>query len=413
MIDKLLEGKLLTLLVGSVFRAVEIFVRAIHLGVRGVRLVVQEKLTTPIDRRISRVGKRRVARTATVDDASIVFVETDGEYTGDAKYIAEELLRRAPAHTITWVLRAPSVGPFPREFRFVREGTADCFRAIARAKVVVHDGRRLHEAGVVKSPDQLWLQAWPGGSALDPQTDVVLTGSTSEDDLLAGAPARRLRLGHARNDLLVDTSPGRSAALRKKVLDRLHVAETGQRFLLYAPARSDDALAAPLSGIDFAALRSTLSERFGGTWDVLVRAPHVARAEADMWLAGLPAYCHNASRHPDLQELLAVADAGMTDRSGWMSDYLLTGRPAFLFATPLGAERAGAADLPLPVATSSAELLAAVAHFDREAHADAIGQFLSRRGSVDDGGSAARIVDEIIQCAGRPAGGAPGSRESA
>src|SRR5690606_18858151 len=90
MIDKLIEGKLVTLLVGGLFRAVEIFVRTIHLTVRGIRLLVQETITSRIDARLSRIGKRRVARAARVDAGSVVVIEPDGEYTGDAKYVAEE-----------------------------------------------------------------------------------------------------------------------------------------------------------------------------------------------------------------------------------------------------------------------------------------------------------------------------------
>ncbi|MFT4221269.1 MAG: CDP-glycerol glycerophosphotransferase family protein [Microbacterium sp.] len=370
MIDKLIEGRLLTVIVGSVFRLVEVFVRAIHLGVRGLAALVQNALTSPIDAWMSVFGKRMVARRVAVDGSSIVIIEQDGEYAGDPKYVAEELLRRAAPYRITWVLRPQSVGPYPREFHFVRYGTADYVRAVAAAKVVVHSGRCLQQSGVVNRSGQHWLHTGPG-----------------------------LTLGHPRNDILFHTSPEAAGELRKKALDRLGIADTGQRLALFTPARGDGARGAPLSGIDFIRLRAALSERFGGTWDILIRVHGSGTAPSDLSLAGLPAYCHNASSYPDVQELLVLADAGIADRSRWLCDYLLTGKPAFVFCAQR--DQARGCDEHLPLATSNDELLAQIAGFDPEAHRHRIEQFLKARGSGDDGSAARRVVDRIEELMAR------------
>jgi CDP-glycerol glycerophosphotransferase len=401
MIDKLIEGKLLTLIVGSVFRLVEIVVRTVHITVRGVRLLVQELVTSRIDAGISRLGKRMVASRTPVDPSSIVFIERDGEYTGDAKYIAEELLRRGADVTVTWVLHEQSIGPFPREFRFVRRGTADAFRAIARAKVVVQDGHDLQRSGAVKAPGQHWVQT--GSSALGPVTlgrggrpDVVLTGSVREDaaSTAYGPDAQPTRLGHPRHDILIGTTPETADAVRKKVLDRLALTDSGQRFLLYTPSRAGEAGAAPLSGVDFVAVRAALSERFGGAWEILVRLSDRSKTRSEMMMAGLPAFCRNASTYPDLQELLVVADAGMTDGAGWFWDYLLTDKPAFLFSTHPGARR-DIEESPFTLAGSNRELLDDIAQFDPAAHARRVAQFVDGSGAVHDGAAASRVVDRI------------------
>ncbi|BDV30042.1 CDP-glycerol glycerophosphotransferase family protein [Microbacterium terricola] len=367
MINTLIEGKLVTLIVGSVFRIVEILVRAVHLAVRALRILIQEGVTSRIDRWLSRFGKRMVATRTRVDPTSIVLIERHGEYTGDPKYIAEELLRRGAPYKITWVLRDHSVGPFPREFRFVRHATAGFFRAVAGATVVIQDGRSLQESGAVKGPAQRWLEIGHG-----------TIGTT---------------LGHARNDILLDTSQETADRLRKKVLARLGIADRGQKFLLYDPASGDDTRAAPLSGIDIVAVRAALSTTFGGTWDVVIRTHATSRTQSDLWLAGLPSFCHDASFYPDLQELLVVADAGMTDHSRWIPDYLLTRKPAFLFS-PHAAGPAPAG-VPLPTATSNQELLSSIAQFDQAAHTRAVEQFLQTSSSIDDGSAASRIVDRI------------------
>ncbi len=424
MIDKLIEGKLLTVLVGSVFRLVEILVRTVHVTVRGIRLLVQEVVTSRIDTWLSSFGKRMVANRTRVEQSSIVLIERDGEYTGDPKYIAEEILRRGAPLTITWVLRDRSIGPFPSEFHFVKYGTAEYFRSVAGAKVVVQNAHCLQESGVVKGSSQQWVQTWHdplGLKRLDSagrdrrsylrlreldntQTDVLLTNSTFEDDVFTETywpDVPKSRIGHPRNDVLSDTSQETATRMRKKALDRLDIADTGQRFLLYGPTRGGDPRATPLSGIDVNAVRAALSERFGGTWEILIRTHNSDKAQSDVLLAGLPAYCHNASFHPDVQELLVLADAGMTDGAGWICDYLLTAKPAFLFSTHERGTSRDLEKLPLPLATSNHALLRNIEQFDHEVHGRKIGQFLEVSGSVDDGHAASRVVDRLEELISR------------
>lgn len=420
MIDKLLEGKLLTLLVGSVFRLVEIVVRTIHITVRGIRLAIQDAVTSPIDRWIAATGKRRLAENTPVDDTSVVLIQADGEYTGEPKYIAEEILRRGGGTSITWVLRDQSVGPFPREFDFVRYGTARYFRAVAGAKVVIQDGPSLEASDAAKGPHRHWIRASNGSVAsavLEPslveqtaprrdrssgarRIDTILTNSAPTAGASAVGPTT-LALGHARNDLLFDTSPETAAAVRKKVLTRLGIVDAGQRFLLYAPTRQRSAATAALSGIDIPAVRAALAAAFGGTWEILIRTHQPGKAASDILLAGLPASCHNASFHPDAQELLALADAGLTDAAGWICDYLLTAKPAFLFAAQRPGQERVLDGTPFTVARSSRELVEDIQQFDRERYEDRIARFLDVHGNADDGAAASRIVDRLEELLAR------------
>jgi|GEM_PF-2758116 len=392
MIDRLLEGRLLTLIVGSVFRLVEILVRTVHITVRGIRLLVQETVTSRIDRWLSGFGKRAIARQARVDRSSIVLVRKDGEYTGDLKYIAEEILRRGGSARITWALHDRARGPFPREFRFVRFGTAAFFRTVAGAGVVIQDGRPLQESGARRGPAQLWLQA--DGTVVG---DAAARDAASSGAAASGEWSAR---GHARNDLLVGATEEDRAAVRKRVLDRLAVADTGQRFLLYTPAPGSHPGAVSLGGFDPVRVRAALSERFGGTWEILVRPPHTGTAESAMMLAGLPAFCRNAALHPDLQELLAVADAGLATGPGWIADYLLTGRPAFVLTS--SAEAPSSA--PLIVARSSDGLLRAIAGFDADAHERGVAEHRRASRDDEDGRAASRIVDRIEELTGMTVG---------
>ena len=409
---------------GAFFRIFEIFFRTIHLLVRALRFFVQGVLTAPVDAALSRVGKRRVAEQAEVDQNSIVLVAMQGEYTCNPKYIAEEILRRELPFKITWVLRGNSVGPYPSEFQFVGHNSVPFFEALASAKVVVQNGHSIQRSGAQKSDSQFWLQTWHGSLGLkrlegaggdqkfydemrkldNEQTDLVLTNSTFEDEVFTNtywSEVPKLMLGHARNDILFDKSDETAKELRRKVLDRLNIVDTGQNFVLYAPTHDDDRLTERLSGVDFSAIRKSLATKFGGKWEILIRTHNSNKRSSDRWLAGLPAYCHNASFYPDMQELLVVAGAGISDYSSWVCDFILTNKPAFLFSTDLSAysEERGFyhefADTPFTMATSNKTLMSNITAFDQAVYDQKIAAFLEKCGSMDDGKSAARIVDKI------------------
>ena len=391
---------------------------------RGLSLIVQRFLTRPIDARLSQLGKRRLAQSAKVKQDSIVLVAMQGEYTCNPKYIAEEILRRELPYKLTWVLRGDSVGPYPSSFRYVTHESLEFYQAIAKAKVVVQNGHSMQRAGVAKGPSQYWLQTWHGSLGLkrlegaggdhkfyetmqkldNEQTDFVLTNSTFEDEVFTNTywpDVPKPMLGHARNDVLFDRSQETADRLRKKVLDRLDIVDTGQNFVLYAPTHDDNRSTARLSGVDFTAIRTALADKFGGEWEILIRTHNTNKRAADQWLAGLPAYCHNASFYPDMQELLVVAGAGISDYSSWVCDFILTNKPAFLFSTDLTAysEQRGFyhdfADTPFTMATSNQALAENIARFDQADYDRKIASFLEMCGSMDDGKAAARIVDKI------------------
>lgn len=385
---------------------------------------MQNVLTSRVDALLSKAGKRLVARKTPVDDSSIVLIAMQGEYTCNPKYIAEEILRRGLPYEITWVLRGQSVGPYPGEFRFVEHNTPDFFQAIASAKIVIQNGHSMQRSGAQKGPSQYWLQTWHGSLGLkklegaggdykfyrrmqeldNTQTDIVLTNSTFEDKVFTDTywpDVQKLMLGHARNDVLFDRSQKTADELRQKVLDRLGITDTGQKFLLYAPTHDDNNKSVVLSGIDTVRLRSALAAKFGGTWEILIRTHNTNKRQSDASLAGLPAFCHNASFYPDMQELLVVADAGMTDYSSWVCDYILTNKPSFLFSTNFGSytQQRGFyhdfADTPFTMATSNQELLDNIERFDQEVYDRKIADFLEMCGSIDDGRAASRIVDKL------------------
>ena len=146
----------------------------------------------------------------------------------------------------------------------------------------------------------------------------------------------------------------------------------------------------------FERMAGALSRKFGGEWTLLVRLHRWTRGVKIRTAGGSVV---DATDYPDMQELIVVAEAGITDFSSWIFDYVVTGRPGFIFAS--GAERYAAAtglcypleESPFPVAYDAETLFANVAAFDEAAYAGRVKEFLDRMECVDDGRSAERVAD--------------------
>lgn len=422
--DRLIKGKIFTGISDKVFRIFEIAMRIVTLVLKVVNKLVNHYIASKLDVVLQRIGRRMVVNSTQVSDNTILFVTDQGEYTCNPKYIAEEIMRRKLPYEVTWVLRGKALGPYPQGFNLVKDGSPDYFRAVAGAKVVVENGHSLQRNGVYKNKGQVWIQTWHGSLGLkklegaggdqnfyrrmqkldQEQTDYVITNSQFEDNVFnstywTGVPS--LRLGHARNDILFEESKERLQYLRKKVLKRLNIEDRGQKFLLFAPTHNDKVSDRSYGNLDFDALVETLEEKFGGTWDILIRTHNSNKGKSNKWLAGLPMYCYNASFYPDMQELLILADVGLTDYSSWICDYILTRKPSFLYGANIDMFKQTRGfyhkfeDTPFSIATSNKQLIDNITEFKQKEYERKIDKFLNDCECIDDGNAAKRIVDKI------------------
>ena len=104
---------------------------------------------------------------------------------------------------------------------------------------------------------------------------------------------------------------------------------------------------------------------------------------------------------------MAITHVAITDYSSWICEFLLTGRPGFLFATDadyyLQNERALVYPLdstPFPLAKNTKQLVDNILNFDADKfEADRV-KFLEKYGSVDDGNASKRTVEKIKEILG-------------
>jgi CDP-glycerol glycerophosphotransferase len=211
---------------------------------------------------------------------------------------------------------------------------------------------------------------------------------------------KHLRIGHARNDLFFD--PDKMESLRQSI-HAFYKIPSHKKIVLYAPTFRNRLTDGPAAvHADFALLQEALTNRFGGEWVVLNRLHfHDAKKRKDSDSENSPDVI-DASSYPDMQELLAAADAGITDYSSWIFDYLFTGRPAFLYAQDIQeyVNNRGfyypLSETPFSISDCDQALAENIRNFSEESYHENVRQFLEEKGCYEKGTAARKAVDKLL-----------------
>ena len=342
---------------------------------------------------------------AAVEPKKIVFNQFQGGGFGcNPKYIAAELLRRRRDLDLVWLARdaAAVQRELPAGIRAVAWKSPAALRELATAGVWVANhnlGHFVRHCGLVKKPGQRYYQTWHGsfgikrctetlGAAEARMLDGFFANCTWEAMLARGwfGPSVSLHMtGHPRNDPVVQ-SRGRAPG--------------AARTLLYVPTFRDDGSQEAYL-VDFAAVAAALARRWPADWKVQVRLhPNMRKKGVRLPFAG---DVEDVTDYPDIQELLAAADAVVSDYSSCIFDFALSGRPAFVYAPDRAKYETDRgfyyplAETPFPVAESAAALVSAIAAFDEAAYARRLADFYAGKGSAEKGDAAAQAAEIILK----------------
>ena len=270
--------------------------------------------------------------------------------------------------------------------------------------------------GMKKKPGQVYINTWHGSMGIkrlngdkhwlsraklcNKATDYCISTCKFEEDVYSDTfwkDVPYLRYGHARNDILFRTD---LRGLRKQICARYNVSP-GKKIMIYAPTFRDDG-SLDWCDLDFERLRTDLEQKFGGSWVIFIRKHFKNRAKSfteDVFDGSII----DVTDYLDMQELLAVADAGITDYSSWAYDYVLTRRPLFIYATDLDQYDQGRGfyypltETPFSISQNTDELSENILAFDDGAYQARIDDFLAKKECVDDGHASERIVGLIKQ----------------
>ncbi len=369
-----------------------------------------------------RIGMAVMKISIPIQENKIIFITFRGEYDCNAKWIAEEIRKRGLPYEIVWTIReGANKTDIPEEFITVLCGSYEFYQQMVSAKFIVDNGISTVFTGYKKRKSQILIETWHGSIGIKrfakdtnkdknwvknaekegKMTDYCISNSTMENEIYTDTfwtNSKILQLGHARNDILCEKNSERLNKIFEKVYEEFNL-KKGTRLCLYAPTFRDDGDLRPYK-INYDGILEALHQRFGGEWVVLTRFHFRLLKELKNY--SFPAGVLNASEYPDIQELLACIDVGITDYSSWICDYLLTRRPGFLFATDMEQYEQKNRDffyplssMPYPLALNNAELIRNILSFESDGFEEKCDAFLADKGCMDDGHAAERIVDFI------------------
>lgn len=359
-----------------------------------------------------------------VDKKKIVFLNFSGNYDCNPKAICQKMIDEGlEAHYVWGTHKRTRKGPefFPEQMTFARRGTYKFYKELSSARVIVDNGVSTSFLGYHKKKNQYLIETWHGSLGIKKfgrdanndqkwlkcaeregkMTDYIISNSTFEDDIYREDFWKETpiwRFGHPRNDILLCKDPEKIRAIDEKIREKYEI-PADAHMCMYAPTFREDGDLSPYV-LDYDRLIAALQTRFGGEWVILTRFH--ARTKKFLKHYQLPETVINVSGYPDIQELMLCIDAGITDYSSWICEYMLRRKPGFTFATdvanyathertlffPLSA-------LPYPTASNIDDLIANILTFDEVKFVQDCDRFLSEKGSVDDGRAAERTVAQI------------------
>ena len=360
-----------------------------------------------------------IGRFLPVQNNKIVVTNFYGRGYGDnPKPIVAELLRRHAAVDIVWLTAGKTEAEsLPAGVRAVPYTAWNRIRELCTAKVWIDNNRK---GARVKKPGQWYLQTWHGFALKRIERDAEASlpagyaayaaRDSAQTDLIVSNAALMTRIykesfwydgevaecGSPRNDVLFAPAEGS----REKVRAALALPE-GVSIALSAPTfRADGSMDAYC--LDYGRLQKALEKRFGGRWVILIRLhPHVMAQAKELHFDGKNTF--DATAYDDMQELLAAADAVVSDYSSLMFDYGLTGRPCFQFAVDIEAYSRDRnfyfplSKMPFPLATDHAALEQAVLTWDEKQAKERWAVFCREFGLHEDGKASARCADWILE----------------
>ena len=368
-----------------------------------------------------------------INPQKVFFMTFQGDYTCNPKYISEELLRQKVECDIVWAKgdgtnseKSKKVNrKFPEQVRTVEKNSQEFFEEIATSKIIIINALlfKTHEIKLKKG--QILLQTWHGSLGIkrigkeDKKDDLlwitgiektadmtryVLSNSTFENRVYRDTywnDDQIVMWGHARNDIFFDINGNKCK--RKIIKDQIfekYEITNNTNIILYAPTFRNSKNF-ECYDIDVEGILSSVTEKWGGNWVIMLRYHPTIKSIANKNNKIVGERIIDVTNYPDMQDLIVIADIGITDYSSWIYDFILLRKPGFIFATDIAeydTERGfyyPLKDTPFPVAVNNKEMINNIKAFDQECYIEKLESFLKEKGCIDNGHAAEKVVDYI------------------
>lgn len=369
-----------------------------------------------------------------VDYRKIVFTSYEGSqgYCCNPKYIAEELLKRnckRPSnmqYKLVWLVNDMR-RDFPEEIIKKKNNVWNRAYQLSTAAIWVDNHRKPLETR--KRKNQLYIGTWHGAIGFKPvgklrgaafpriaylvskhdseMVDYFLSNSQWCTDIYKEAffyNGRVLKTGSPRCDILINKSNDVYKSIREE-----YKISADSKILIYAPTfRSGNQntmkrVSGEKSSLDFEKLIEALEKRFGEEWYVFIRQHPMVREKAEnSEIYACSKRIIDVTRRDDAYDLLAAADAFISDYSSMAFDAAITKIPVFIYADDIdeyvkdrGKLLWNKNELPFQVACNNAQLIQEILEFDIDKYKRELDKFFSKVGLLEDGQACKRVADLI------------------
>lgn len=367
-------------------------------------------------------------RVLPVKHKRIVLVEElSGRYYGNPKYVAEymNLHYRNKFEILYAVKRLDSTSEIVNDsVRFIVSNSLSYFYYCMTAKVILTNSGGISYLPLRKS--QYVINTWHGGGAYKMagihmynnswffRKDLELSSKSTAaflstnrrfteciSDSMLVDKSKFWEIGMPRNDILLNDC---GSDIRTMVRSKLGL-EPDEKLVLFAPTYrkanddyfNDSIAATPY--LDAIGICEALEMRFGGKWRFAIKLhPCAVNREAFVTADML-----DLTDYSDMQELLVVADAMINDFSSSLWDYMLTGKPCFMYAedmdhyiqttrvyTPIE-------EWPFHKSRNHSELINSILSFDFDAYSEDCRRHYSELGGCETGKARALVCDRIAK----------------
>ena len=359
-----------------------------------------------------------------IDKNKIVIINFSGNgYGCNPKYIAEKLLDKKGNFKIIWLIsdKYRKTNDFPKGIKLVNFGSERAIYELATAKIWISNVRLINliKRGLNKKQGQKYIQTWHGSLGIkkidkdananfwknsnwkdyhikdSEMIDYMISNSSFETIVYKNAISNKADIkefGHPRNDIFFKDN----IKVREKFLSDFKFTKN-TKILLYVPTFRDNKNISCYD-IEYNKLLHPLAEKFGGDWKILIRLhPRLIQFKEIL----IPNNVTDVTFYSDIQELLVSADIAITDYSSCIFDFMLTKRPAFIYANDIekyNNERGfyyPLTETPFPIARNNDELIENIKNFNFFDYQNKVDKFISEKRCIDDGLASERVVKLI------------------
>ena len=347
----------------------------------------------------------------------VVFSSFSGKRYGDnPKIISDRLLQTNPEIKQVWLYTNKEFETMPKQIIQKKWSSIGMIYELATAKVWVDSHTK--PTWVSKRKNQFFIETWHGGlgmkkieaDAEDKLTPLIIKrikhNSSMVDVLISNSDwltkiykrafwydGKIEKTGYPKTDFLLNLPEG----IKEKVY-KYYKFEKDIKIFLYAPTMRDHPKKETFY-LDTKNILKALEKKYGENWKILIRLHPIN--ESFITQMDLSKDVIDATKYPDMLELISASEMFITDYSSGIFDAAVIKKKSMIFALDeeeYNKERGlymKLDTLPFLVSRSNDELCENIEAFDESIYEQKLKQYFEEVGLYDDGHATEKIVKMI------------------